>query len=291
MVLTPGVAWDGYADRWSALAPQCIGLDLFADFQDDTAPMGVPVEVWLRYRELPASRPASGFSCPDDDLHARIVESYRIEVRPSPVGPTITPSASRAGRSRRPRRLSTFDAARPPLFDESVPAQAFPTPIVNGGRSSSASSAGARITGQPGRLIKRTDADRNATRCAPAATSASSPKAMFAADGVLRLRDRRGSRPIRSVNFKPPVVVAAARNDAVNDLVWCEGHLRVVGDTRLQGASPTTGSRAAATAACRSSCAAPVPLGPPPGRWLSTHSSGRLHRLPRMPRAAFGEHG
>ena len=85
MVLTPGIAWDGYARPLVVLAPQRLALDLFADLQDDTAPAGVPVEVWLAYRELPASPPGVGFSCPEDDLHARIVESYRLEVRPSPV--------------------------------------------------------------------------------------------------------------------------------------------------------------------------------------------------------------
>ena len=36
------------------------------------------------------------------------------------------------------------------------------------------------------------------------------------------------------MNYAPPVVAAPAGTVVVNDLVWCEGHLRVVGDTRLQ---------------------------------------------------------
>jgi len=74
VVLTPGLAWDGYAHAIVAPAPQRIGLDRFADFQDDTPAAGVQLEIWLIYRELPAQPPGVGFSCPDDDLHARIVD-------------------------------------------------------------------------------------------------------------------------------------------------------------------------------------------------------------------------
>src|SRR5204863_3401600 len=34
-----------------------------------------------------------------------------------------------------------------------------------------------------------------------------------------------------NVNYQAPTIAPAG---AVNDLVWCEGHLRVVGDARLQ---------------------------------------------------------
>lgn len=233
MVLTPGVAWDGFARPLVALAPQRVALDLFADLQDDTAPTGVPVEVWLAYRELPAGPPGMGFSCPDDDLHSRIVESYRIEVRPSSVADyhavTVANRPVEATKA-----LSTFDASRKPLFDESVPSQAFPDtdrqrwPIFIG------IARWRKDTGQPGRLIKRLDADRNATRAARRYLGVVA-ETVFAADGVLRLRDRSNDPSDPLVNFKPPVVSPPPGTTPINDLVWCEGHLRVVGDTRLQG--------------------------------------------------------
>jgi hypothetical protein len=233
MVLTPGVAWDGYARPLVALAPQRLALDLFADLQDATTPTGMPVEVWLAYRELPASPPGVGFSCPDDDLHARIVESYRIEVRASPVADYHTVTVAN-----RPveatKAVSTFDASRKPLFDESVPSQTFPDtdrqrwPIFIG------IVRWRKDAGQPGRLIKRIDADRNATRAARHYLGVVA-ETVFAADGVLRLRDRSNDPLDPVVNFKPPVVSAPPGTTPVNDLVWCEGHLRVVGDARLQG--------------------------------------------------------
>src|SRR4029450_9119467 len=65
MVLTPGFGWDGYARPLLALAPQRRALDLLANFQDVTPAAGVPIEVWLAYRELPSKPTAPGFACSD----------------------------------------------------------------------------------------------------------------------------------------------------------------------------------------------------------------------------------
>jgi hypothetical protein len=132
------------------------------------------------------------------------------------------------------KALSTFDASRKPLFDESVPSQTFPDtdrqrwPIFIG------IVRWRKDAGQPGRLIKRIDADRNATRAARRYLGVVA-ETVFAADGVLRLRDRSNDPSDPVVNFKPPVVSAPPGTTPVNDLVWCEGHLRVIGDVRLQG--------------------------------------------------------
>lgn len=232
MVLTPGVAWDGYGRPLVALAPQRLAIDLFADLQDATLPTGVPVQVWLAYRELPASPPGVGFSCPDDDLHGRIIESYRLEVRLSPAADYHTVTiASRPVEAT--KALSTFDTSRKPLFDESVPSQTFPDsdrqrwPIFVG------IVRWRKDTGQPGRLIKRNDDDRNATRALRHYLGVVA-ETVFAADGVLRLRDRSNNPSDPVVNFKPPIVSDPSGATPNNDLVWCEGHLRVVGDARLQ---------------------------------------------------------
>jgi hypothetical protein len=233
MVLTPGIAWDGHARTLVALAPQRLSLDLFADFQDTTVPAGVPIEIWLTYRELAAKPPGVGFACPDDDLHGRVVETFRIEVRRSPI--TDYHSVTIAGRSIEAQKaLTTFDASKPILFDESVPAQTFPD---SGDRQRWPIFVGIvrwrMDAGQPGRLIRRIDDDRNATRKGRRYIGAVA-ETILAPDGVLRLRDRSKDPADPALNYTPPIVAAPGGTTVVNDLVWCEGHLRVVGDTRLQ---------------------------------------------------------
>ena len=233
LVITPGVAWDGYARPLVALAPQHVGLELFADFQDDTAPSGVPIEIWLNYRELAARPPGVGFSCPDDDLHGRIVETFRLEVRRSPI--TDYHAVTLAGRQVEARKAaSTFDPSKAPLYDESVAAQTFPDtdrqrwPLFVG------MARWRKDPGQPGRLIARIDDDRNRARRMRRYLGVVA-ETVLAADGVLRLRDRSRDPLDPTVNFRSPIVAAPAGTTPVNDLVWCEGHLRVAGDTRIQG--------------------------------------------------------
>ena len=233
LVITPGVAWDGHARPLVALAPMHVPLELFADFQDATIPTGVPVEIWLVYRELPSRPPGAGFACPDDDLHGRVVETFRLEVRRIPVadGHRVTVAGRRIEAT---RAASTFDPSRPLLFDESVAAQMFP----EGDRDRWPVFAGIgrwrKDPGQPGRLIARIDDDRNRTRQQRRYVGLVA-ESILAADGVLRLRDRTRDPLDPNVNFRSPIVAAPAGTTPVNDLVWCEGHLRVVGDARLLG--------------------------------------------------------
>ncbi len=229
MVLTPGVAWDGYGRGLIAPAPQRVGLDQFANFPDTDAE-GIPVFVWLTYRELPSNPPGPGFSCPDDNLYGAVVESFRIELRLAES--TDTHTVSLANRSvDATKALSTFDAAQPPLFDESVPHQAFPD---SGNNPRWPIFAGIlrwrKFAGATGTLIKRTDLDLNKVRKLRRYIGAVA-EAIVAADGVIRLRDRSNNPADPSVNYQAPTVAPAG---AVNDLVWCEGNLRVVGDARLQ---------------------------------------------------------
>lgn len=236
MVLTPGVAWDGYGRTIAALAPQRLSLDLFADFQDDTAATGIPVEVWLAYRESPAAPPGVGFACPDDDLHGRIAESFTIELRRVPVKDTHL--VSLAGRPiDASNALKAFEATRPLLYDESVPQQTLPKsgtlprwPIFVG------IVRWRKDVGQPGKLMQRIDDDRNNARKNRRYVGAVA-ETIYAPDGVLRLRDRSKDPADPQLNYKAPIVAPALAPGAKspNDLVWCEGNLRVVGDARLQG--------------------------------------------------------
>lgn len=236
VVLTPGVAWDGYGRTIAALAPQRLPLDLFADFQDDTAATGIPVEVWLAYRELPASPPGVGFACPDDSLYGRVVESFSVELRRIPTTDShLVSIADRAIDAS--NTLKAFDATRPPLYDESAPQQTLPdsgnTPrwplfvgIVRWRKD----------IGQPGKLIQHTDDDRNHSRKSRRYVGTVA-ETIYAPDGVLRLRDRAKDPADPQVNYRAPIVAPppAPGAKSPNDLVWCEGNLRVVGDARLQG--------------------------------------------------------
>lgn len=235
IVLTPGLAWDGYGRTLLALAPRRLPLDLFAGVGD--TPAGpIAVEVWLVYRELPARPPAAGFACPDEDRFGRAVETFGLEVRRAPLADSH--SVIVAGRSiPADQALHAFNPSKPALFDESVAAQE----LADGGdRQRWPLFAGVvrwrKDVGVAGRLIARTDPDRDASRAGRRYIGAVA-ETILAPDGVLRLRDRSKDPNDPVVNYRSPVVGVPGpdpANPVVNDLVWCEGHLRVVGDTRLQ---------------------------------------------------------
>jgi hypothetical protein len=231
MVLTPGLAWDGYGRALVAPAPQRLSVDDLAQFTDDTAPEGVPIELWIAYRELTGGPPAAGFACPDDELNGRVIETYRLEARRAAT--TDPHSVTLANRTLPAKNaVSTFDPTRGPLYDEAVAAQTFPDsdrarwPLFVG------LVRWRKDPGQPGRYVKRSDDDRNAARRGRRYVGAVA-ETIVAPDGVLRLRDRWKDPDDPVLQFQPPIV-APASGSFVNDLVWCEGHLRVVGDTRLQ---------------------------------------------------------
>src|SRR5262245_30568382 len=52
LLLSPGFAWDGYGRSLVALSPRVLSLNEFVNFQDTTDPAGIPVQVWIRFREL-----------------------------------------------------------------------------------------------------------------------------------------------------------------------------------------------------------------------------------------------
>ena len=163
MMLTPGVAWDGYARPLVALAPQRLGLELFADCR------------------TPRRRPCAGRG---------VAHLSRASRQPPGVGSLSrrrahsTASSSRTASSCGPRRVAdyhsvtiasraieatealiTFDPAEAALRRVSA-AQTFPdSGSTHAGPSSSASCAG-ESSRAARTLIKRTDDDRNTTRAA-----------------------------------------------------------------------------------------------------------------------------
>ena len=93
-----------------------------------------------------------------------------------------------------------------------------------------------KLAGQPGRLVARNDAgttpDADLIRSFRRYLGVVA-ETIDAADGVIRLRDR-WSDPDKT-SFQAPRTAVDKAKPPVNDLVWIEGHLRVLGDTRIAG--------------------------------------------------------
>jgi hypothetical protein len=238
-VVMPGYAWDGYGRPIVVLAPLKISPLKLVNYQGITPPEGVLVKVWLRYAEQETRNPAPGFAaCGVGDQHARIVETYALEVGEPMPGPhdavTIAggPVEARAARK-------AFNAKAPLLFDESVPFQDFPEdprprwllPIGYVRWQKLAGQPGAfapRVDNPPGDSAKDADVIRQFRQYIGVVA-----ETLHAADGVIRLRDRALDPDPQKTFFHPP----RAKEDPANpdDLVWIEGSLRVQGDARLAG--------------------------------------------------------
>lgn len=266
MYITPGYAWDGYGRPIVVLAPVKIPESLFSEFKydpnnsDHRDGKGQLIRIWLQYDERSLRIPTVGFeSCDEGDHNARVQETFRIvvgergksEQRGSVIidGMPIDPE----------QVLSRFDqisSSGPPsgtsltartLYDESVPHQEFPAaesenplpiwlvpvgyvrwlPEQNGlGHFLLRDDKGPDAQN----LSKRPDADviREFRRYAGVVT-----EAIEGAGGVIRLRNRL--QDSATSHFTPPRTKPVNGNLPENDLVWVEGDLRVVGDTRLAG--------------------------------------------------------
>ena len=93
-----------------------------------------------------------------------------------------------------------------------------------------------KFAGRPGRLVARNDAgttpDADLIRSFRRYLGVVA-ETIDAADGVIRLRDR-WSDPDKT-SFRAPRTAVDKAKPPVNDLVWIEGHLRVLGDMRMAG--------------------------------------------------------
>jgi hypothetical protein len=233
--IMPGVAWDGYARPVVVLAPAKLSADKFSNFQADTPLEGRLVKVWLRYDETAIRGPAPGFeNCRTDGQHARIVESFAIEVGCPPSGPhgTLSIAARSVGAL---NARAAFNPNAPKIYDESVPYQTFPEGKLPLWLIPIGYVRWHKLAGQPGRLIARNDTgtqpDSDLIRGFRRYLGVVA-ETINAADGVICLRDR-WSAPDPA--FQTPRAVIDKSKPPVNDLVWIEGHLRVMGDTRICG--------------------------------------------------------
>ena len=250
VTLQPGFGWDGFARPVANSRPTRLAEELFADIPfnpvlDDVASGGTGrlVKVWLAYDEIASRNPAPGFeTCATDDQHARIGETFRFEVGDQPVSRqrsritigTQTVDAERA--------LDTFDTSAPPLFDTSVPHQQFP------------------LEGKPPRWLLpigyvRWIARDNATGYFAKRDLKPADKA----DGLIRSFRRYIGAVAEYIEAAAGAIVLHRRSDPPNmtgglasllastldpatlldDLVWVEGNIRIVGHLKLCTRQPT----------------------------------------------------
>ena len=234
--IMPGVAWDGYARPVVVLAPARLTTDKFSNFQAVTPSEGQLVKVWLRYDETAIRGPAPGFeNCRADDQHGRIVESFAIEVGDPPAGPHGTLSIAARSVDALSAR-SAFNPGAAKVYDKSIPYQTFPEGKLPPWLIPIGYVRWQKLAGQPGRLLARNDAgttpDADLIRSFRRYLGVVA-ETIDAADGVIRLRDR-WSDPDKT-SFQAPRAVVDKNKPPVNDLVWIEGHLRVLGDMRIAG--------------------------------------------------------
>lgn len=224
----PGYAWDGLGRPLALLAPYKIPAELFKSIAydaaiDNTSTPGHLVRVWLQYIETPVGGPANGFqTCTTDDQYSRIVESFRIIIGDMPAHSDRHDPIDVAGNPvDAAKALQSLGSSSDPLVnDESIPYQTFPESwgdakwlvplgVVRWLPSPDPSQAGsfqARTTDD------LTASDRQRIYAGVVAETVN------AARGFIRMRKRDADYP--------PTVWS-------DDLVWCEGDLRVSGDTKL----------------------------------------------------------
>ena len=242
--ITPGYAWDGYGRAIPVLSPAAIPESLFADIRfdpqntDDTTGKGRLVPIWLQYAQEGLRLPPRGFeTCGEGDHTSRIQETFRIVAgqfaRSAQHG-----SVSIEGTATDPREaLTRFNAAAPKLWDESVPQQEYPAddpqprwlvPIGAVRWLPAQSGAGHFVKRDDSGASPDSDAIRELRRYAGIVA-----ESIEGAGGVIRLRDRFKD-PSGSF-FRPPLIVTDPAKPPENEVVWVEGDLRVVGDTRIAG--------------------------------------------------------
>ncbi len=252
--LAPGLAEDGFGRKLSAVALTRLPESLFSNIAfdgsiDDPAqtggvPKGRFVKVWLTYDEQAGQAAAPGFvACDVGSTSARVQETYRFVIgEPASLTDRRSP-LSIGGRSLdADQAISAFDSARTPapvLYDDSVPHQQFPE-----------TTQGVRwlvpvgvvrwvvLSGGGGYFVNRdidpNDSGTERIRRQMRVYVGSIAETLSASDGALVLRDRYVD-PAKPGYFQERLQSAQALSTILNDLVWVEGNLRLVGDERLAG--------------------------------------------------------
>jgi hypothetical protein len=244
VTLQPGFAWDGFARPVANARPTRLNEALFAAIPyapalDSPGGSGRLVEVWLAYDETQSRNPEPGFeTCATDDDYARIGETFRFVIGQRPASQqrgririgTNTLDAAAA--------LSTFAPGAPPLYDTSVPHQSFPfderPPLwlipVGYVRWIARNQALGYFAARGLNPADNADARIRAFRRYVGAVA----ERIEAADGAIVLH-HRGTDPEAPNGLADLLSSTANPASLLEDLVWVEGNLRVVGNARLAG--------------------------------------------------------
>jgi len=246
VTLQPGFAWDGYARPIASGRPTRLNEALFAGIPyhpvlDDIATGGTGrlVEVWLAYAETASGNPLPGFeTCATDDQHARIGETFRFEIGQQSVSRQRSPVRIGTNSVDALKALKTFDANAADLFDTSAPYQRFPfdekpprwlVPIgfVRWIARDQALGYFAERNLDP---ADKADGRIRAFRRYVGSVA----ERIEAAAGAIVLH-RRGTDPLAPHGFATLLNSTLDPAALLQDLVWVEGNLRVVGDAKLSG--------------------------------------------------------
>lgn len=242
ILVRPGFAWDGYGRPIVVLTTQKLGPQHLVVARAGLA------EVWLSYSETTLRDPAPGFqSCGRElgDEHSRAQETFHLE-----IGGFGSADAQESviveGAQSDPTDVRRAAGATGPLLpDQSVPWQTFP----DGSRVWRIPLGLVRIGKDPvtGRLefAPLTDDERKECRSVRRYAGVVA-ESIHAADGVVRIQAREveatpnlsRSDFFAARRLRPVGKIDLALEDGVPrpvDLVWIEGALRVVGDTKLFG--------------------------------------------------------
>jgi hypothetical protein len=242
--LLPGYAWDGYGRPIVVLSPYRIPEEKFGQFKFDpaidTTGKGRLIAVWLRYDERSTQNPRPGFEvCGTEDQRSRIEETFIVEIGDMNAADRTSGVTIASRLMSDPKTaLQAFDPTAPVVYDESIPHQSLPDPTA---RARWLIPIGfvrwQPVSNQPGHFVARADGgpdkDTDKIRNFRTRYVGLVAEEIEAADGAIRLRNR-GKDPLSSF-FRPPTKaqLAATTNDLASDLVWVEGNLRVIGNTKL----------------------------------------------------------
>ena len=244
VTLQPGFGWDGFARPVANGRPTRLNEALFAAIPyapalDGPGGSGRLVEVWLAYDETQSGNPEPGFeTCATDDDFERVGETFRFVV--GQRTPTQQRSRIRIGTNTLDASdaLSTFVPAAPPLFDTSVPHQVFPFDerppqwLIPVGyvRWIARNQALGYFASRALNPADNAEARIRALRRYVGAVA----ERIEAADGAIVLHNR-GTDPEAPNGLADLLSSTTNPASLLEDLVWVEGNLRVVGNAKLAG--------------------------------------------------------
>lgn len=241
----PGFAFDGYGRPIVVLAPAPVPASLFAGMASGNQ------RVWIRYDERQTRGLRPGWeSCGSSDAYSRVRESFAIEAGPMSTLIERQSGVDIAGETVADARLAQIeidpDAAL--LCDASIPYQTFQADTA---RWLVPLGSATWTAGAPGQLGERSVDAKKLSRSYRRYIGQVA-ESLFAADGVLRLRDRQTDRDDTKPVDDQCAQSSVTTDDLVNvtdpkdstktlerlagkELVWVEGHMRVIGDARMWG--------------------------------------------------------